>query len=97
MADENDAAPKGGKVKKKALITVAIVAGVMVAEGGAVFIATRWLSPGLDPAAAGPQHLPYTRLLTHRDGIRIGMNVSPQHVDRPSSGVGLALPVISEI
>ena len=52
MADQKDAAPKGGKVKKKALITVAIVAGVMVAEGGAVFMATRWLAPGPDPAAA---------------------------------------------
>lgn len=52
MADEKDAASKGGKNKKKALITVAIVAGVMLAEGGAVFMATRWLSPGPDPAAA---------------------------------------------
>ncbi len=52
MADEKDAASKGGKVKKKALMTVAIVAGVMVAEGGAVFMATRWLAPGPDPAAA---------------------------------------------
>ena len=52
MADEQDAAPKGGKVKKKALMTAAIVAGVMVAEGGAVFMATRWLAPGPDPASA---------------------------------------------
>ncbi len=52
MADEKGAAPKDGKGKKKGLITVAIVAGVMLAEGGAVFMATRWLSPGPDPAAA---------------------------------------------
>ncbi len=33
-------------------MTAAIVSGVMVAEGGAVFMATRWLAPGPDPAAA---------------------------------------------
>lgn len=52
MADDKGAASKEGKGKKKGLMTVAIVAGVMLAEGGAVFMATRWLSPGPDPAAA---------------------------------------------